>query len=376
MNIEIVSRARLLSEISKIINFVNENKNNPELVQKTRVLFMEGIKMKHINEYTGEEENIFNIPLRNGTNLFIMSCVSGLTDLSKLILRDFRQFFNLGHITINYRTALIITILKNQFDIAQQIIDFPFRANLGQQDINNKTALDYMLEKFKNSKDKKRLEVIDPRNTDKIIEMSRIISELIKFYLFELIRNPADQMAQSYIDIFCSERKLWRPLLSHFFDRDQMDFEESRENHQNKICDKFEVDDYVSKGVNVTTSTPLRNTRTSMDFPIASTSISQPQNRLIQNIRFPNQEYQLIPKLETTNQELEAINIQREQNRIAQERARPLTPSINTQNEVENEEQERKRTRRGGKNKSRRIKTKKNKESKRNIKKRKLLKPQ
>jgi hypothetical protein len=269
------SRENILNMARQLIRMIVENVNYR---RKTKESFDRDYinrlnresKYRYINDYTGIEENIFNVGIRDGCNLLMVFCFLKEPLFCSTIINNYGDLFNLGAVNRYYQTALIISIRRDTFDITEQILDYrndPFvydYPNIGQVDALNRTALDYMLGKFNietRPDGVRELILKNPNNEEQRTKMYKIIADLLRFYLDSLHHNPESGIAHSYINIFCRDRDVWRPVLSEYFeDDDRMDFNDTTERYINRVCDNI-VEAKVELGATVSNRSTRQSER-------------------------------------------------------------------------------------------------------------------
>jgi hypothetical protein len=186
-----------------------------------------------INEHTNEIENIFTYTDSDGNNLLLYCCKKNIPELCNYIINYYGNKFDIGSINNDNKTALIISIQNNMFDVATNLISAQYlddhtETNIGQIDNSNKNALDYMLEKVTTDENDK----IQVAENAVIVENKGLIADLFKFYLRSLNynsiairRNPIEfgsvynyGIAENYIEIFCKDLYFWKPILEKEFE--------------------------------------------------------------------------------------------------------------------------------------------------------------
>jgi hypothetical protein len=228
----VISRTKMAIIFIEIINYINRYLSNPTYQIHDKFNIETFISKLHknerfvsVNEYTNEEESIFTLT-KNGDNLLIYCCKKKIPEVCNYLIEVYCNRFNVGEINNMKETALIISIKNNMFDVASNLIlskysDDCGEANIGQIDINNKSALDYMLEKVKVDENDK----IQVGDNDIIVKNKDLIVDMLNFYLDTLkhsiiLIRPGEYgtvhrygIVENYFEIICKDLYFWKPLL-------------------------------------------------------------------------------------------------------------------------------------------------------------------
>ena len=311
VNRKLVPLGELYTKFHEIEDILIQNDYKIIAQNKIIKLFVEYSKLYTIipnDDDDYDEDTIFTVTNRNGNNLLLYCCISELRLLCNHIIEKYSHLFNIGKTNDKFETALIISIKKNMFDVANNLLAKP-GANLGQEDGYRNTALALMLEKPEYDAKENTLTLhLNRINTNNYIE---IILKLLQFYadkvnsersqidhrghtLGHIIVTNNYKTLQNYIDLICADIDFWEPLLSDA----SIVLNGSELKFTRNLC-KSPTEAEISFSPYV--STDYRDIRPTINFnqrfPIASTTLSTINVREINPNRhvFPPS-YEQVPK--------------------------------------------------------------------------------
>jgi len=152
-------------------------------------------------------QSIFNFVNSDGNNIFMYSCLCGLTNASLMIIQHYNNWFKLGLSNFRGMTALMICIDKNMFLTAFELLNFPDALPEIRNDNIRFNTIDLIL--TKNLRDNTTI---------------NILVDIIRSYLEY---NPNSQQFHRNLNDICSDQELVQ-LLQRDFSLDVLDF--------SKIC--------------------------------------------------------------------------------------------------------------------------------------------
>lgn len=178
-------------------------------------LHKEGNVLTLINRfamYKNEKgENIFQIRNQELNNIFMSCCKFELKNAALIIMTDYYPHFkfDLGSINLRKRTALMICIENNMFDVASELLEYPDSLpELNNNKVDeNFTAIQFIANK-------------------KLSSLQSGIPILVKIITYYLDYNPASQLLHKIIDNICDNPDL-KNILQGLYG-DEIDF--------NNIC--------------------------------------------------------------------------------------------------------------------------------------------
>uniref|UniRef100_A0A6C0DIA4 Uncharacterized protein n=1 Tax=viral metagenome TaxID=1070528 RepID=A0A6C0DIA4_9ZZZZ len=237
-NFEPIELTRITLEIFKLIA---RNKENDVLAL-----------IDNFAEYTNKKgENIFQIRNQELNNIFMSCCKFELKNAALIIITNFYPHFkfDLGSINIRKRTALMMCIENNMFDVASELLKYPDSLpELNNDKVDEKfTAIQFIANK-------------------KLTSLQIGIPILVKIITYYLDYNPASQLLHKIIDNICDNQEL-KNILQGLYG-DEIDF--------NNIClpiKEAQATRSILKGnpdiINTRSVTSSRIVATPFTYPLA-----------------------------------------------------------------------------------------------------------
>jgi adenylate kinase family enzyme len=236
-NVEPIDLTRITLEIFKLIAR-NKQDDVLALIDKYAI-------------YTNKKgENIFQIRNQELNNIFMSCCKFELKNAALIIITNYYPHFkfDLGSINIRKRTALMMCIENNMFDVASELLKYPDSLpELNNNNVDEKfTALQFIANK-------------------KLTSLQTGIPILVKIITYYLDYNPASQLLHEIIDNICDNQEL-KNIIQRLYG-DEIDF--------NKIClpiKEAQTTRSILKG-----NPDIINTRSVTSSRIVATPFTHPQ---------------------------------------------------------------------------------------------------
>jgi len=201
--------------------------------------------------YTNEKgENIFQIRNQELNNIFMSCCKYELKNAALIIITHYYPHFkfDLGSINIRKRTALMICIENNMFEVALKLLEYP--DSLPELN-NNKVDENFTAIQF-----------IANKNLSSLQSGIPILVKIITYYLDY---NPASQLLHKIIDNICDNQEL-KNILQGLYG-DEIDF--------NNIC--LPIQEAQATRSIMEGNPDIINTRSVTSSRIVATPFTHPQ---------------------------------------------------------------------------------------------------
>jgi hypothetical protein len=207
----------------------------------------------------GEKITIFDIiEGTTGNNIILLSCNTKNEKNTENLIYKYIDYIDLSQVNYNKENALIICIKNDMYSTAKVILDYTIYVDdidvgIEQTDIENKNALDYMLDKLKRDENGNALLGNENKHIKDNID---IIVKIISYYL----SNYKDsELIDDYVELFCKDLKFWQPLL-----------EKKIHNERFKLTNRFCKEPKTAEISVITAKNDTRRIRGRKNYPIAT----------------------------------------------------------------------------------------------------------
>jgi hypothetical protein len=172
--------------------------------------------IKYINHYAkfrdSKDNNIFKIADTERNNMFMLSCILGVINISLFILKNYHNDFELGLINSKGGTALMLCInaigmVDNINQIIDELLNYPDALPELTNDNMPYTSLDLVL-----------------KDTNSILSDNFKQKVLVKIIKYFLVINPNSQNFHKNLDKICQNHILIL-ILQRSFSKDELDFD-------------------------------------------------------------------------------------------------------------------------------------------------------